>query len=210
MTSATSVDSTAAVLAEVALLPTWFAPPAGLRVESLAVACALAGACYALPAYARESTGSGEPRWWPFINGYQRTEHRRGELLAAIGFLLAAHRTEPSSDERGAADRLATIERLRRNLAGPYRGDPGCSTRTSAVDALALAAVCYALPTFARQLGTGSVPLLWPWPARLWAPSTRGQDLLTAAAMLVAELERHTTSPAFGRPALTVVPGGAP
>lgn len=209
MISAASVDSTTAAITEVQALQRWFTPPSQLRVESLGVGCALAGACYAVPDYARESTPSGEPRWWPFTTGYQHG-HRRGELLIAIGFLMTAHRIELSTHESGIADSdLATLERARRNLVGPCPGDPARSTRASAVDALGLAAACYALPTFARQLGKEAVPLLWPWPARLWTSLSRGQELLTAAAMLVAELERQPGNPGSARPTLTVVPGGA-
>lgn len=207
MTSAMTANATTAVLAEVALIGRWFDPPSGVRVESLRVACALAGACYALPAYARESTRAGEPRWWPFTSGYHHGQQRRAELRVAIGFVLAAYRAEPSTDDHDVTNGLMGLERLRGKLIGPFPDDPGRSTRASAVDALGFAAACYALPTFARQLGSGSVPLLWPWPTRLWTPLCRGQELLTAAAMLVAELERHP-EPAAGRPALTVVPGG--
>lgn len=78
---------------------------------------------------------------------------------------------------------------------------------------LALAAVCYALPVGTRQLeirseevdcsgGRGdcpvwrtqdfSVPRRWPksWSAEYWNPKDRRRDLVRAAALLIAEIER--------------------
>lgn len=103
---------------------------------------------------------------------------------------------------------MATI---RRRLTGPVPGDPARSTRASAADALAFAATCYALPPFARQIGLRELPLLWPWPTRLWTPMPRDEELLTSCAMIVAELERLTASAPVRRPrpVLTVMPGGA-
>lgn len=205
MTTAVHVDRSVQVMADLAALLPWFTPRRDAQVENLSVACALACACYALPGYAREIGGAGQPRLWPFTTGYTPVEDRYGELLAAAGFALAAHgQLHPS---RQTDEILSAVQDRRRTLVGPVPGDPARSARASAVDALALGAACYALPPFARRTGVQDLPLLWPWPARLWSPQNRESDLITATGLLVAELERHT-EPTRRRPVLTVMPGG--
>lgn len=49
---------------------------------------------------------------------------------------------------------------------------------------MAIAAAMYALPAFARNL------LLWPWDRKWWKPGKRRRNLIKAAALLVAEIER--------------------
>lgn len=209
MTSAEYLDRTTQVLDDITALMPWFAPPGAAHVENLAVACALAGACYALPEYAREYDPHGHPRWWPFSAGYERRDDRYGELLVAVGFALAAHRE--LAPEQDLHELITAIEDTRRSLIGPVPGDPARSSRASSVDALAFAGACYALPPFTRQGGVDDIPLLWPWPIRLWNPSAdRCSDLVTAAAFLVAELERQTGTTFGPRPILTLVPGGRP
>lgn len=68
------------------------------------------------------------------------------------------------------------------------------------------AAACYALPEFARDLGSAGVPLLWTWPAESWAAGDRRNELLLAAALALAAILEHT--PPVGtsdRPRLSVV-----
>lgn len=64
---------------------------------------------------------------------------------------------------------------------------------------LALAAACYAAPArifVAEQLvGRGYEPYTryadaWPWNDRWWKPKDRRRDLVRAAALLLAEIER--------------------
>lgn len=71
--------------------------------------------------------------------------------------------------------------------------------REHANGSLADAAACYAAtrPIFkADQLaGTGYVPYasyrpLWPWADEWWKPKDRRRDLVRAAALIVAEIER--------------------
>ncbi len=54
---------------------------------------------------------------------------------------------------------------------------------------LAMAAVCYI-----NETGTvnrvGGKPWGWPWDASWWKPSDRRRNLIKAAALLVAEIER--------------------
>lgn len=61
---------------------------------------------------------------------------------------------------------------------------------------LAWAAVCYALhgsPGAKPPFGDGEgslVRALWPWDAMWWNPKDRRSDLVRAAALLLAEIER--------------------
>ena len=51
---------------------------------------------------------------------------------------------------------------------------------------MAMAASCYADADPYR----GNPPLRWPWALRWWKPTTRRRDLIKAAALIVAEIER--------------------
>ena len=208
MTTAVHLDQTALVMSDLTALLPWFTPPQQTQVENLSVACALACACYALPGYARNAGGDGQPGWWPFSTGYTPVDDRYGELLAAAGFALVAH--AQLRPDLAVDDVLAAVQNGRRALVGPVPGDLARSTRASTADALGFAAACYALPGFVRQTGVGDLPLLWPWPARLWTPLDREAELITATGMLVAELElQRPSEQPIRRPVLTVMPGGA-
>ena len=108
---------------------------------------------------------------------------------------------------RGAI--TARIGRLRDELIGPTPGDPGRSTRSSAVDALAFTGACYALPVHVRELGRHRIPLLRPWPRGLYRRHERGLELLLAAAMLLAEIERQDRATGTVPAGLTAVAGGS-
>lgn len=56
---------------------------------------------------------------------------------------------------------------------------------------LATAAACYAHhdPVFKRAAGKW-IPADWPWSATWWNPKDRRRDLVRAAALLLAEIER--------------------
>ena len=57
-------------------------------------------------------------------------------------------------------------------------------------DELAIAASCYAHhPTYWLAAGKW-VPAGWPWAADWWKPKDRRSDLVRAAALLLAEIER--------------------
>jgi hypothetical protein len=57
-------------------------------------------------------------------------------------------------------------------------------------DELANAAASYALPVGLRAINEMGVPFAWPWPKEWWKPYSRRHDLVRAAALLVAEIER--------------------
>jgi hypothetical protein len=57
------------------------------------------------------------------------------------------------------------------------------------------AAICYAQhpithPMALRQLGPGKPCDMWPWEASWWKPKNPRRDLVRAAALIVAEIER--------------------
>lgn len=41
-----------------------------------------------------------------------------------------------------------------------------------------------------RKLDEGTLPLSWPWANKWWKPTTRRRDLVKAAALILAEIER--------------------
>lgn len=56
---------------------------------------------------------------------------------------------------------------------------------------LATAAACYAFHAFSDE---GGVPFAWPWDAEWWKPKNPRRDLVRAAALIVAEIERMDRS----------------
>lgn len=56
---------------------------------------------------------------------------------------------------------------------------------------LAMAAAAYAVSDKVRPDGRCPLlALLWPWDARWWKPKSRRHDLVRAAALLLAEIDR--------------------
>ncbi len=55
---------------------------------------------------------------------------------------------------------------------------------------MALAAGCYALNAAPERFADGVVPIFWPWAREWWKPKSRRRDLVRAAALIVAEIER--------------------
>lgn len=56
---------------------------------------------------------------------------------------------------------------------------------------MAKAAACYALPAESRPASSlDAAPRLWPWSPEWWKPKGRRRDLIRAAALIVAEIER--------------------
>lgn len=55
---------------------------------------------------------------------------------------------------------------------------------------MALAAGCYALNAAPERFANGIVPIFWPWAREWWKPKSRRRDLVRAAALIVAEIER--------------------
>jgi hypothetical protein len=55
---------------------------------------------------------------------------------------------------------------------------------------LALAGACYAASTHPSSDARVAADALWPWDDKWWKPTTRRRDLIKAAALIVAEIER--------------------
>lgn len=77
-------------------------------------------------------------------------------------------------------------ERLRQQTAEGY--DAGHDDRYTD-DELPRAALCYLAQVF-DPVPDGAVPRLWPWPNEFWKPKARRSNLVRAAALIVAEIER--------------------
>lgn len=115
---------------------------------------------------------------------------------------------ERGSEPAGPRARvLAELAARREVLVGPDGVDPALSNRPSAgEDALELNAACLALPEYARELGRSGTPLLWSWPSRTYrAGAERRAELLEAAALLIAAVERLDGAAAGRRHRLRVV-----
>lgn len=56
-------------------------------------------------------------------------------------------------------------------------------------DELSAAATCYAYFGWVRP-SNGKAPTVWPWEDSWWKPKDRRRDLIRAAALIVAEIER--------------------
>lgn len=58
------------------------------------------------------------------------------------------------------------------------------------------AAICYAREPFWREDESRlEVPDDWPWDAKWWKPKDRRRDLVRAAALLIAEIDRLDRAP---------------
>jgi len=55
---------------------------------------------------------------------------------------------------------------------------------------MAGAAACYALSSIMHWAAQPAIKTLWPWSQAWWKPKSRRSDLVRAAALLVAEIER--------------------
>jgi len=64
---------------------------------------------------------------------------------------------------------------------------------------MAAAAACYALPGIPLRDRIANVPKAWPWSREWWKPKDRRRDLIRAAALLVAEIERLDRATAAAR-----------
>lgn len=93
---------------------------------------------------------------------------------------------------------LAEVANVRATLTGPGGMDLAAERPSSPDDdAAQLSAAVYATPPQLREAGRTGIPLMWPWPrSRYQADLPRRAELLLAAALLVAAVERLDRSPA--------------
>lgn len=55
---------------------------------------------------------------------------------------------------------------------------------------MAIAAASYAMPVSAKPVHKDYPPFYWPWSLKWWKPSTYRRNLVKAAALIIAEIER--------------------
>lgn len=91
-------------------------------------------------------------------------------------------------DRDGTSIALADIraERVRQMHAEGWTEE---HDDTHVAGQMAQAAGCYALHA-ASPFADGVVPIFWPWARRWWKPKDSRRDLVKAAALIVAEIER--------------------
>lgn len=55
---------------------------------------------------------------------------------------------------------------------------------------LSTAGACYAANAFDRTKKNSGPPFSWPWPKKWWRPKSPRRNLVRAAALIIAEIER--------------------
>jgi len=86
---------------------------------------------------------------------------------------------------------MPVIDEIAAERRRQYR-TPECGTQ-HANGEMARAAGCYALVAGSKYrvlAEQGISPTAWPWPRESWNPTSRRGDLIKAAALIVAEIER--------------------
>jgi len=113
-----------------------------------------------------------------------------------------------------AASVINEIAGARQRLLGPDGGDPAYSAPLGPDDdTLEMCAAAYALPDGFREKSQAGIPLAWAWPSSTFDITlTRREELIQAAAMITAAVERLDRHAAAGersarRRPLQVVPG---
>ena len=101
-----------------------------------------------------------------------------------------ASEMETSKKDLSAAERDVLEERRRQvQVEGwtPEHDAEHCHAE------MATAAACYVLSAtsgFSAEEYSGDVPSAWPWDPKWWKPKDYRRDLVRAAALLIAEIER--------------------
>lgn len=105
------------------------------------------------------------------------------------GLLAASPQGAPSP---AARDVLAERQRqIQREGWTPEHDDEHCRGE------LAQAAACYAIGSVGCTSGT---TMLWPWAMNDWKPKGERRDLIRAAALIIAEIERLDRAAMKGQP----------
>ena len=97
----------------------------------------------------------------------------------------AKHRHEAT---QGLLSAVADVLAERRRGADYYGWTPA-KNDAFRVGELAAAAACYCHPEPCMD-DTKGVPFSWPWHRKMWQPTDRRSDLVKAAALILAEIER--------------------
>lgn len=118
----------------------------------------------------------------------------------------------PVTARSAATGVISEIAAVRQQLLGPDDGDPALSPPLGPEDdTLEMCAAAYTLPDAFREKNNAGIPLAWAWPSSTFDMTlTRREELLQAAAMIAAAIERMDHQAARGNTAprrpLQVVP----
>ncbi len=119
----------------------------------------------------------------------------------------------PVTAHSAATGVVSEIAAVRHQLLGPDGGDPALSPPLGPEDdTLEMCAAAYTLPDGFREKNNAGIPLAWAWPSSTFDMTlTRREELLQAAAMIAAAIERLDRQAAARdntarRPPLQVVP----
>ncbi|MFG6654957.1 hypothetical protein ACG0Z5_10855 [Scandinavium sp. M-37] len=129
-------------------------------------------------------------------NKYRLTDRRVAEILARAEIcddsvltdyadIAAAMREIQEYRKSSPAQRDVIAERQRQIGAEGWTPERDDSYRSGE---LVLAACCYA--EYSGVRGVGDSPVKWPWGDEWWKPQGKRRNLVKAAALLLAEIER--------------------
>ncbi|KVN91185.1 hypothetical protein WJ68_35430 [Burkholderia ubonensis] len=116
-----------------------------------------------------------------------------GQLAADFACALAAYLRD---HDRAPAEAGETVTAAARDVLAERRRQVEVEAMTPAGDdqydrrQLALAGASYALSGAGAIASDRSAPVVWPWSHEWWKPTTPRRDLVKAAALILAELER--------------------
>jgi hypothetical protein len=85
-----------------------------------------------------------------------------------------------------ASDALRDVAAERRRQIEVEGWTPDHDDATHLPGEMALAACCYCVAD-----ENEAPPAVWPWAAQWWKPKDRRRNMVRAAALLLAEIERH-------------------
>jgi len=120
-------------------------------------------------------------------SGFTATEPTKSEAIDQLFQELA--KVTKDATERSKGVNLISAERLRQI---EEEGWDATHDDGRTCEGLARAAVCYALPSYARRPTLAPVPHDWPFETKWWKPTPhdRVRELTKAGALIAAELDR--------------------
>lgn len=112
--------------------------------------------------------------------------HRCGETRMMVAFCISCVEELEAEEHMSHAVNDVLAERRRQVEEEGWSAE---HDDQHADGSLAQAAACYALNSQEIKIKCGDYTL-WPWAKKWWKPKDRRRDLVRAAALLIAEIER--------------------